>query len=389
MTDTDEETRHAALASLQILDTPREERFERLVRLTQKMFDVPIAMVSLIDDDRHWNKAEVGLGGALEFPRSQSMCSYTIKGESALVVTDPEGDERFRGLAGVTGEPGVRFYAGQPLHAPGGVAVGSLCIIDTKHRKISGRELEVLRELADFVETEMARGDELDRAGELQRNLLPRTVPHLPGYEVAGVCLPASAVGGDFYDWHTVGDGFQVVLADVMGKGIPAALIGASVRSLMRGASRFNDLETAVNRVAFSVEPDLTETATFVTMLAARLDPFNHVLTYVDAGHGIAGIVTEQGKAEQFESDGLPLGAPAWEPWRAEHVTLEPGDTFVALSDGALDLFDTIEEAREAIRETIVAASGPQEVVDIVAAFSRDHHATDDVTCVVIRRNEH
>jgi serine/threonine protein phosphatase PrpC len=70
-------------------------------------------------------------------------------------------------------------------------------------------------------------------------------------------------------------------------------------------------------------------------------------------------------------------------------VTLEPGDTFVALSDGALDLFDTIEEAREAIRETIVAASGPQEVVDIVAAFSRDHHATDDVTCVVIRRNEH
>ena len=155
----------------------------------------------------------------------------------------------------------------------------------------------------------------------------------------------------------------------------------------MRGASRFNDLETAVNRVAFSIEPDLTETATFVTMLAARLDPFSHVLTYVDAGHGIAGIVTGQGKAEQFESDGLPLGAPAWEPWRAAQVTFEPGDTFVALSDGALDLFETIEEAREAIRETIVSASSPQEVVDIVAAYSREHHATDDVTCVVIQRN--
>ena len=206
---------------------------------------------------------------------------------------------------------------------------------------------------------------------------------------MAGVCLPASAIGGDFYDWHMVGDGFQVVLADVMGKGVPAALIGASVRSLMRGASRFNDLETSVNRAAFSIEPDLTETSTFVTMLAARLDPFTHVLSYVDAGHGIAGIVTEQGKAEQFESDGLPLGAPAWEPWRAEQVTLAPGDTFVALSDGALDLFETIEEAREAIRETIVAAAGPQEVVDIVAAYSRDHHATDDVTCVVVRRNEH
>ena len=387
MSDQAEQTRRQALAELHILDTPREERYDRLVRLAQKMFDVPMAMVSLIDDDRQWNKAQVGLSGLSDVPRSESMCAHTVRGDAPLVVTDPEHDERFRDLPGVTGQDGVRFYAGQPLHAPGGVAVGSLCIVDTRRRTLSEREVEVLRELADLVETELVRDDELDRAGELQRNLLPRTVPHLPGYDAAGVCLPAAAVGGDFSDWHQVGDGFQVVLADVMGKGIPAAIIGASVRSLMRGASRFNDLETAVNRVAFSIEPDLTETATFVTMLAARLDPFSHVLTYVDAGHGIAGIVTGQGKAEQFESDGLPLGAPAWEPWRAAQVTFEPGDTFVALSDGALDLFETIEEAREAIRETIVSASSPQEVVDIVAAYSREHHATDDVTCVVIQRN--
>ncbi len=387
-TDVGEARRREALASLRILDTPREERFERLVRLTQKMFDVPIAMVSLIDDERHWNKAEVGLDGAVEFPRSESMCSYTIQGDTALVVTDPEGDDRFRHFAGVTGAPGVRFYAGQPLHAPGGVAVGSLCIVDTEHRTISERELEVLRELATFVEIELARGDELDRAGELQRNLLPRTVPPLPGYSVAGVCLPASVVGGDFFDWHSVGDDFQTVLADVMGKGIPAAIIGASVRSLMRGASRFNDMETTVNRVAHSIESDLAETSMFVTLFAARLDPVTHVMTYVDAGHGIAGIVTAAGEARQFESDGLPFGAPAWEPWRADQVTLEPGDTFIALSDGMLDLFDTIEEAREAARATVAACSTVQEIVDIVAEYSRIHHATDDVTCVVIRRNE-
>ena len=118
MDDRVEEQRREALASLQILDTPREERFDRLVRLTQKMFDVPIAMVSLIDDDRHWNKSEVGLDGApLEYPRSESMCSHTIQGDAALVVTDPEHDERFRRLAGVTGDPGVRFYAGQPIRA--------------------------------------------------------------------------------------------------------------------------------------------------------------------------------------------------------------------------------------------------------------------------------
>src|SRR4029079_366171 len=99
--------------------------------------------------------------------------------------------------------------------------------------------------------------------------------------------------------------------------------------------------EAAVNRVADSIEPDLTETSTFVTMLAARLDPRTRMLTYVDAGHGIRGTVTHQGRAEQFDSDGLPLGAPAWEPWRAEQVQLEPGDTFVALSDRALHPFWT------------------------------------------------
>jgi len=305
-----------------------------------------------------------------------------------FVVEDVQQDRRFLDNPLVTGEPYVRFYAGFPLTLSGNLRIGSFCIVDTKPRELTEAQLDILRALADFVETELARTDEIDRAGELQRNLLPRRTPNLPGYQVAGVCLPASAIGGDFYDWHPVGDGFQVVLADVMGKGIPAALIGAGVRSLMRGAARFNDLETAVNRVADSIEPDLTETSTFVTMLAARLDPRTGVLTYVDAGHGIAGIVTHQGKAEQFDSDGLPLGAPAWEPWRAEQVQLEPGDTFVALSDGALDLFETIDEAREAIRETIVNARDPQEVVDIVATYSKDHHATDDVTCVVIKRNE-
>lgn len=383
-----EERRLRALAALNILDTPREERFDRLVRLAQRMFDVPMAMVSLIDQDRQWNKAEVGLGHRDDVPRSASMCDHTIRGDEALVVTDPVHDPRFASYPGVAAEGGVRFYAGQPLHAPGGARVGSLCIVDTRARTLDDNQLAILRELADFVETELARTDELDRAGELQRTLLPRRTPHLPGYDVAGVCLPASAVGGDFFDWHALGDDFQVVIADVMGKGIPAAIIGASVRSVLRGASRFNDVEVAVNRAAAALESDLFETSTFVTLLAARLDPSSGTLTYVDAGHGIAGIVTRDGTAHQFESDGLPLGAPAWEPWRADRVVLEPGDTFIALSDGLLDLFDTIEEAREAARATVASCSTAQEVVDVVAAYARDHHATDDVTAVVVRRHD-
>jgi serine phosphatase RsbU (regulator of sigma subunit) len=385
-----EEQRLQALAGLNVLDTPREQRFDRIVRLAARLLGAPTALISLVDEDRQFHKAEVGFGGRTEIPRSQSFCSHAIEHpDRPLVVTDPLGDERFRDNPLVTQEGGIRFYAGQPLHSPAGVAVGALCVVDSETREISQDELDLLRELADLVETELARTDEIDRAGDIQRRLLPRSSPSLPGYDVAAVCLSASAVGGDFYDWYELGDELQVVLADVMGKGLPAALIAASVRALLRGASRYNDVETTVNRVAEAAEDDLEETATFVTAFVARLHPGSGVVQWVDAGHGIAGIITAAGQARQFTSEGVPLGVPGLEPWRAEVVALAPGDTLVALSDGSLDLFPDIEQAREAIRETVVSAGSAQEIVDIVAAYSREHGATDDVTCVVIRREDH
>ena len=382
-----EETRLQALAALKLLDTPGEERFDRIVRIAQRMFDVPTVLVSLVDEHRQFNKARVGFP-ATDIPRSDSFCDHTIRDSAPTVVTDPEHDERFRDNPLVTAEQGIRFYAGQPLHTPSGVPVGALCLVDTRRRVLTSDQLATLRDLADLVEAELARTDELDRAHQLQRNLLPKTVPSLPGYDLAGVCLSAAAVGGDFYDWYTLDDGFQVVIADVMGKGIPAAIIGSSVRSLLRGASRFNPLDRAVERVASDIEDDLSDTATFVTLFAARLDVETHALTYVDAGHGIAGVIDRDGKTVQFESEGMPLGAPRLAPYTAGRVALGPGDTFFCLSDGLLDLFDTIDEARDALRETIVGCTSAQQVVDLVADYGRRHGATDDVTVVALRRDD-
>jgi serine phosphatase RsbU (regulator of sigma subunit) len=381
-----EEARLQALAGLNILDTPREERFDRIVRLAQRLFDVPTALITLVDEDRQFHKAEVGFG-ARELPRDQSFCSHALGSPDPMVVTDAEHDDRFRDNPLVTAENGVRFYAGQPVSTPAGVAVGALCILDSRPREISDAQLEMLQELARFVEVELARTDELDRARDVQRNLLPRSVPSLPGYDVAGTCLPAAAVGGDFYDWYRVDEAFQFVVADVMGKGIPAALIGASMRSLLRGASHFDDIEKAVNRAAEVIEPDLAETAAFVTLFAARLDPDAHVVTYVDAGHGIAGVVSADGRVRRIESKGLPLGVPQEGPWRAEALWLHPGDTLLCFSDGLLDLFGSLDDAMAAARRTVLESSSAREIVTKVAEFSRRHEAVDDATVVVVRRS--
>ena len=149
-------------------------------------------------------------------------------------------------------------------------------------------------------------------AETLQRSLLPQ-LTGLARAELAARYLPGTTgaeVGGDFYDWYALSDSTQqFLLGDVMGKGVPAALIASSVRAVLRGASRFNPLGEAVTRTAYSLDWDLDETGTFVTLFCARLDPATAVVEYVDAGHGLAVVVDGYGGHRQLVSDGLPLGA--------------------------------------------------------------------------------
>lgn len=386
MTAATEEVRLQALGALGLLDTPDEERFNRIVRIARRVFDVPTVLVSLVDEDRQFHKARLGFEPR-EIPRSQSFCHHTIQGAGPMVVTDASQHPVHRDNPLVTADQGIRFYAGQPLRTLGGATVGALCIIDSQSRQVSAQDLDVLRDLADLVEAELARTDEMDRAGEVQRKLLPRVVPEARGYDLAGACLPAASVGGDFYDWYWVRDGLQVAICDVMGKGVPAAIIASSLRSLLRGASRFNDIGTAVDRVAADIADDLADTDTFATMFAARLDVEAHRLSYVDAGHGIAGVVRRGGAVVPLMSDDVPLGLPRDASYAAGEVDLEPGDTFVCVSDGLLDLFDTFDEAVDGLRRTVTSSRGAREVVDRLTDYGARHGATDDLTVVVVRRD--
>jgi hypothetical protein len=373
------------LRGLAVLDTPSEERFDRVVRLAQRLFDVPMVAVNLIDEDRQWTKAGVGVEG--EVPRTSSFCTHTIEQPGAMVVEDALVDKRFRSHPAVVGGDKVRFYAGHPLTAPGGQRVGALCIVDDKPRTLSDLEVRLLEDLAGWVEKELALSQDLLQAGEVQRRLLPRRAPDVPGYDVAGRCVMAREVGGDFFDWYFVGDQLQFALADVMGKGIAAAIIAASVRSVLRGASRFNELEEAVTRSAYSLDADLSETSTFVTAFCARLDPRNGVLQYVDAGHGLSAILGVDGKSyRQLVSDGLPLGALPDDSWTAKVTMLIPGETLVSVSDGVLDFFDSPVQARDAIIEANRESATAEELIDRISRLGDGVAAEDDLTAIVVRR---
>lgn len=150
----DEADRLASLRQLNVLDTPIEERFERITRLTRRLLNVPVAVVSLVDGDRQWFKSIQG-ACAVQTPRAVAFCGHAILSDEVMVVPDARIDPRFAGNPLVEGETQVVFYAGCPLRGPEGHRVGVLCAIDHQPRSLSEEDLSLLGDLAAITESEL------------------------------------------------------------------------------------------------------------------------------------------------------------------------------------------------------------------------------------------
>jgi signal transduction histidine kinase len=153
-TPADEHRRLGAVHSLGLLDTLPEPRFDRITRLACHAADAPIAVVCLVDQHRQWFKSRQGLD-ATETDRRVSFCGHTILRDEPLIVPDATEDARFADNPLVTGAPNIRFYAGHPIHAPGGARVGTLAVIDTRPRRASPQQLAAIADLATMVDVEL------------------------------------------------------------------------------------------------------------------------------------------------------------------------------------------------------------------------------------------
>ncbi len=203
----DEWRRLATLQSLDILDTPADDRYDCVTRLARHVFSVPIALVTVVDANRQWFKSCAGLS-TRETPRSISFCGHTILGDEVFVIPDTRADERFMDNPLVVAEPYIRFYAGCPYRAPDGSNLGTLCIIDREPRDLSREDLQALRDLASVVEREiaflqMATVDEMTQVSNRRGFTLmaKHTLPFCRRHSV-----PASLVFLDLDDFKTIND---------------------------------------------------------------------------------------------------------------------------------------------------------------------------------------
>ena len=155
-----EPERVQALRDLLILDTPPEERFDRIVQFARDEFDVPIALLSLVDSDRQWFKSCTGLD-AQETARDISFCGHAILQPDIFLVPDASKDPRFADNPVVTGAPYIRFYAGAPLELSPGVRIGTLCIMGPEPREFDATDLAILGVLRDLLLAEL-RGQQAE-----------------------------------------------------------------------------------------------------------------------------------------------------------------------------------------------------------------------------------
>jgi len=150
----DDAQRLVAVASLNLIGTPPEERFDRIVRIASRITRSPIALIAFLTAERQWFKAQVGLR-VQQIPRAWSFCAYTIAESSPFVIENAVLDARFRNNPLVLADPHIRFYAGVSVCDANGITVGTLCVMDREPRKLRVSELQALRDLGEMVGREI------------------------------------------------------------------------------------------------------------------------------------------------------------------------------------------------------------------------------------------
>ncbi|MBB6417824.1 PP2C family protein-serine/threonine phosphatase [Streptomyces sp. AK010] len=380
-----EAARIAAVRRYDILDTPPDGAFDRVAAMAARLFDVPVATVTIVDTDRIWFKAAHGLEGVAEIGRDPGLCGSAILRDDTMVIPDTLKDPVAADNPLVAGDMGVRFYAAAPIITPEGHRLGTVNVLDTRPRSITESDTATLADLAAIVLDEMElrlsalralrdeqarreaerRHAEAERAARekaeqdkaaiaafastLQRTLLPPALPVVPGLELACHYRTASThdVGGDFYDvFPLTGGRWAFVLGDVCGKGPEAATVTALARHTLRTAAQINaNPVTVLSALNTMLLTDVTAGRRFCTVLFGLLEPYEDggfTVTVATGGHPPAYHVRADGSGaigvrSVHPKGGMLVGAFPQAPFSQTTFSLTAGESLFLYTDGLIE----------------------------------------------------
>jgi serine phosphatase RsbU (regulator of sigma subunit) len=248
-------------------------------------------------------------------------------------------------------------------------------------------ELEYQSNLHRLESMVAERAKQMAIAAHVQEGMLPRSPLVTESFEVAAHFTPAREISGDFYDWYRPdAHRIAVTLGDVMGKGLPAAMMMATVRAALRASAQLEDLGESVRLAARVMEAPLEVNEAFVTVFHGVFDLVSGDLHYIDAGHGHARILRGSTGQENLSLRGAPIGMFPEAEFKIGFANLKPGDTLLVFSDGLLDLRPDLAVKDVLLPADVRRAESAQALVDLLTQGARSRELTDDVTVLGLRR---
>lgn len=385
-----------------------EEVIEAIMQSLRQVVDYDAAAVYLVD--RATRSLEIvsesgypeGSEEAFGLQIGQGIVGWVAKTGEPVIVPDVRSDPRY-----VTARPETRSELAAPMVVEGQL-VGVFNLESDLHDAYHEGHLELLSAFASQAAVALQRARigrdlverrrlerELAIARDIQRSFLPSAAPDVPGFDLAGTSISHDQVGGDYYDFIPVSETrLGLAIADVSGKGIPAALIMAGFRMSLLAEIRNEFAIRAVMRKASLLLHESTERDKFVTAFYGVLDWKNGVLIFSNAGHNPPMLVHRDGRGERLVEGGVALGVLPDARYEERPIVVQNGDVLVLYTDGVSEAENEKgEHFGEQRLEDLVrrhahapAAEILRIIVDAVTEWAGERGANDDVTLIVVRK---
>jgi sigma-B regulation protein RsbU (phosphoserine phosphatase) len=392
----------ASLNSQDIMDT--------IIRRSLRAVRAEQGVITLVDEQakqpmKTLIRSMVSSSEHQPFHLDQSLLGWMHLNKKPLVISDPLSDERFRG---VKWEEPVRSLVCVPLIVKSEL-IGVLTLFnkrggggfteeDQRLLAIIAAQSAQIVENARLYEEEQAllrMQEEVRFALEIQLDLLPKEAPQIPGYDIAGISIPAQVVGGDYFDFIPIeGNGLAVCLGDISGKGLPAALLMSNLQATIRGQSFLGPSPRECIKRSNKLLFRSTDPGKFATLFYGVLNFEKHELFYCNAGHDRPFLLAESKDPTRLDVGGIVLSCMEEFSYEEATIPFNPGDSLVVFSDGITEARNEVgeeygEERLAAFLQDSLgepAAAMIDRVIEAVRRHAGDSPQTDDMTLVVIKR---
>ncbi len=342
----------------------------------------------------------------LPFRLDSQLTGWMILNKCPLIINDLKNDHRF--ALNYSGESIIKSLISVPLLMKGNL-IGILTVFNKKNGRafthneerllsIIGSQSAHVIENARLFEDEkklVILQEELERAAEIQKNLLPAKLPVVDGFEFYAVNIPAKEVGGDYYDFININDKKTAFcLGDVCGKGLPAALLMANLQATLRSQILFDmPCSQAVSRSNLLLYQSI-DAARFVTLFTGIIDLSSNMLKFCNAGHNYPILISNNGEVNRLKEGGIILGCLPNFPYSEGEIEFKNGDLLFAFTDGITEAMNSKNEEygeERLIEELLIVKDNScreiaQKILMSVKTHIKDEPQYDDITLLIIKK---